>query len=524
MKTTTRSLRLCLVLAALSFASLGHAAKADDDESDLPETVRSKYVWPIDGPANNKAYARGTLGLIRPGFGRASLYVAWRVMQLPPGSLARESHDRRGDWLHQGPSPGRPSDDEIEVWLKARSALVPQAPAIAPDYFRTSEESMPGTVYKFKSVTAQCGADAYTFATRTLQGLLADTSLKDSDRRLWIAGQDAVFARCSWIPGTGPAPTLPPALPQNAPAKLKALNAYQQASALFYGDDYAGARKAFDAIAAVSDHPMRPWAVLGALRSTVREASRDAEWQTAFNDAWNERGLRGDALNAALAEPRARRHARVNAALADIEQRLKATRDDTTLAAVQPAIRFTLRRAFMQFAPAVPFRAAMDALDRPEQNPYTMGALDLFQEMYPRIAPDRPEGQVATILRQRTWLDFVFTVQGCSDLPKAPGPAVCDIEHAHALTRWHETKTNTWLLAALITARKPTAADLPAAEAARAVATDRPEWASLQFYAARVLRAQGRTADARAALDALLASRVIDKRDLPLVEAERKAL
>ena len=66
--------------------------------------------------------------------------------------------------------------------------------------------------------------------------------------------------------------------------------------------------------------------------------------------------------------------------------------------------------------------------------------------------------------------------------------------------------------------------DLPAADAARAVAADRPEWASLQFYAARVLRDRGRGADARAALDALAASTVVHRRDRPLVEAERAAL
>jgi hypothetical protein len=166
----------------------------------------------------------------------------------------------------------------------------------------------------------------------------------------------------------------------------------------------------------------------------------------------------------------------------------------------------------------------MNALDRPDYNPYAMGALDLFQELYPRVSPDRPEGAIASALRQHAWFDFVVTVQGCGDAAKAPDAAVCDGEHAHALARWQETKDNAWLLAALMTARQPSASDLPAADAARAVPADRPEWASLQLYAARVLRAQGRSADARAAVEALAASPVVHKRDRALIDAERKAL
>jgi hypothetical protein len=101
---------------------------------------------------------------------------------------------------------------------------------------------------------------------------------------------------------------------------------------------------------------------------------------------------------------------------------------------------------------------------------------------------------------------------------------VCDLEHTHALARWLDTKDNAWLLASLMTARQPVPADVPAADAARAVPANRPEWASLQLYAARVLRAQGRGADARAALDALAASTAVHKRDRPLMEAELRAL
>ena len=518
MKMTRTSLRrLGLLLVTLSLPSFAHAAQPADDDSELPLTLRRGYVEPIVGPADDRAYAHGTLGLIRPGFGRASLFVAWRVMHLPVGAVAKESHRREGSWLHGGPAPVA-GDDEIAAWLKAREALVPRAPAVAPDYFRHGKLKVAG-FGETDTVTGHCGPDAYAFATRTLRELVADGSLKDADRRAWIAGQDAVFARCTWTPGTTPVPALPAPLPAGAPAKLKALNAYQHAAALFYGDEFGAARKAFDAIAAAPQHPMRTWATLGALRSVVRAAVHDAEWETAWDDAWSKRQLRGPALSAALAEPRARHEARVSAALKEIDTRSRSAIGDATLAPVHPAITYTVRRALVQLAPAIPLRLAMNALDRADYNPYAMGALDLFQELYPRVSPDRPEGGFATALRQHAWFDFIVTVQACADAPQAMDTAICDSEHAHALARWQETKDNAWLLAALMTARQPTAAELPAADAARAVASDRPEWASLQFYAARVLRIQGRAAEARALVEPLAASPAVHKRDRALISA-----
>ena len=124
---------LLALLSALWLATGAHAAQAPDD-SQLPDSLRPGFVGPVVGPANDRTYAHGTLGLVRPGYGRASLYVAWRVMHQPPGALAQESPRRESDWVHRGPVPA-PGDDEIAAWLQARGELVKQAPPVAPDYF-----------------------------------------------------------------------------------------------------------------------------------------------------------------------------------------------------------------------------------------------------------------------------------------------------------------------------------------------------------------------------------------------------
>jgi hypothetical protein len=489
-------------------------------DSDLPDSLRRDYVPPIVGPVNDAAYARGALGVVRTSYGRASLYVAWRLTQLPPGVVARESHDRRGSWVH-GTYVQRSGPDEKDEWLKARAALVAEAPSVAPDYFRQSTLKTP--LGNLTTTLGQCGPDAFVFATRTLRELQSDTALSDQQRRQWISAQDAVFARCTWNPGT-PLPAPPAAPAAGTPPRLVALHAYQRATAAFYADDFNNALAQFDAIASVPDHPMRAWAVLGAVRSIVRKTVRDEEWDKAFNEAWNKRGLRGEPLQRAMAEPNERRSTRVDTALKELETRIKAAVSDPSLAPVHGALRYTMRRALLQLAPGIPLRAAMDALDRPQNSPYVMGALDLFQETYPRVFPDRPQGEIAAALRQRPWFDFIMAVQACTDLPKMQDDVLCAREHKHAISRWTQTNQNAWLLAVLMTARGQSAEALPAAEAARLVGTERPEWASLQFYAARLLRAHGRTADARAALDAVAASAGLSKIDRELVEAERRKL
>jgi len=502
---------LCALTIAnvLLFALPHHETLADD--LNLPDSLRPGYVGPIDGPARNKPYTHGQMGLIRPTYGRASLYVAWRLMHLPVNALATESHTQTGDWLH-GVFPAATSADAIQGWLTARSELVETVAPVAPDYFRHGKLDA-GKFGQLNTVTGNCGGDAYLFAARTLNDLIADTSLTDNDRKAWVAGQDAVFARCSWMPGNGQPPVQLAALPAKTAPKVKALYAYQHAAALFYADDYTGARKEFDAIAAESGHPMHAWATLGSFRCIVRDAVRDAEWSAATQDAWGRRKLRGAEFNAAVAESAARHWARVEAALKELNTRYAAHKGDVSIEPARAAIDYTMRRAYMQLMPMVPLDISMTAMDRPETNPYTMGAMDTMKLLFPYVSPDRPQGGNAERLRKHAWFDFVVTVQGCADIGKPANVTICDQEHAHATERWNATKDAAWMLAVLMTARQPADTDLAAASAARKVVPDRPEWASMQLYAARVLRANGRRADADAAVSEVANTQLIDPRD-----------
>ena len=525
MSATFKSVAAAAMLALLAMAPPARAL----DDGDLPETLRNGYVGPIVGAEDDEAYSRGQLGIVRPGYGRASLYVAFRLMQLAPGAVASESHRRLGNvFLDRKDKPYQSGSPEIAEWLQVRGTLVSAPPQSKPDYFRHGHATIAGLngapSFEVRTEEGNCGPDAFTFATRTLRDLVADTTLADADRRTWIAGQDAVFARCQWQPGTSPVPTLPADLPSSAPAKLKALRAYQHAAALFYGDDFEHARQEFDAIAATPGHPMRAWAALGALRSVVRPAAFDRNWQAAFNDAYQRQGLRDAALRAALAPASAKRAALGQATMADVNARFKAINSDEAFADVRPAAVYTARRATIELVPGMVVQWLMTALDHTDQNPYSGRTLELWASYYVRALPDRPNAQTLDVLRRHAFYDWIIAVQGCGDAGRAPDEAICATEHAHATARWQETKHDDWLLAALMTARHPTAADLPAAEAAQGVARARPEWAALQFYAARVLRAQGRAQDARKLLDRIAGGPELGARDNKFVDAERQAL
>jgi hypothetical protein len=211
--------------------------------------------------------------------------------------------------------------------------------------------------------------------------------------------------------------------------------------------------------------------------------------------------------------------------MTDVTHRVKAIADDPAFASVKAQAQYTARRAATQLAPAIVVGWTMDALDHPDLNPYASNLLSTWTLYYPRVLPDRPDAQSMAFLRgKHAFYDWILSVQACGDAVRAPDEATCRSEHAHALAQWQATGHNDWLLAALMTARQPTPDDLPAATAAQAVARERPEWASLQYFAARVLRAQGHADDARKLLAALDGAQGLDKRDLALVAADLQTL
>lgn len=217
-------------------------------------------------------YAAGRLGVVPGSYWRVYLALAWRAAQGHPLSAAETTALNVDGW-HVGPTApdwqARHDEDAtgIAAWLAARAqaGAAPvkiEAERATPDY----------------SFFLNCPKDAFDRARQTLAERQRQSAAAPQWAARWLAQQDAVFANCS-PPGiqfgqaTQPPAVLPPALPADAPAWLRADHAYQSAAALFYAGQYEAARQRFLAIALDGGSPWQPWGRYLAARCLLRQAT-----------------------------------------------------------------------------------------------------------------------------------------------------------------------------------------------------------------------------------------------------------
>ena len=464
-----------------------------------------------NGSGEDDAFVRGRLGVVLPSYGATSLYATYRVLMLPAGSLATESHERHA-------KPEQDGREAKVLWLDARAAVRRDA-ARPIDYYKSYGAGLQG-------VFGNCGGSAFETAAQTLADLRADKAVKSADIQAWVDGQDAVFDQCAWSADKGAAPALPADLPANASALLRALRRYQHAAALFYRGDFESARKEFDAVAADARNPMASFAALASLRCTLREATLNPDWDTEFRRAYVDQGLRGSALWNALGNARAQRQERNLRAEQRIEERSGALLKDARFARVHPLVQQLLVRSRELLAPSRAVEALFDQLDHLDQNPYTDDALHRWDRLLPSAEQSVAGSlQSAAARRAHPFYDWQMTLQGCNDdFQRETSNALCDAEHAHALARWQAAPNDAWLLAVLATARHAAERDLPAIEAARQAGDAVPAWLSLQYHAARALRQLKRPEEARAVADRALARSDLDASAANLLRQERFAL
>ncbi len=414
-------------------------------------------------------FAAGELGVVQPTWDVSYLVAAWRTLEGRPFTPAEQAAVV-ADWrasIFGGPyaieAPPPPPPDPYRLWNeklaagRARAAekgcAVPDAPApptwrsVPPDGFDSYENCLP---------------DAFATATRTLEDRLGRDVCAAAE---WMRGQITVFSNC------GEGRRLPDPAPDGAPAWLVQDRAYQRAAALFYGLDFDGARTALDAIAADAASPWRGPAALAAARNEIRRAS-----------------LAGGST------------------LEDVRRRLRAVRADASLAEWHASAARLERLARLRQDPP----GAMRTLGERLASPATTGA-----------APPAPSDPAPSdALADFAWLaakgvrgeDPLSAWIATFHVAEEFGPAESlhatpwtkgEGRFAEAAARWRETKSPAWLVAALTFAPPGEHADLVAA--ARAVPATSPAYHTAQYHAARLLLATGKSAEARAMLDAALA-------------------
>lgn len=183
------------------------------------------------------------------------------------------------DLLEKLPREDNGMDDTDDAWTGWRQARgnayaklghplpEPAKPATppsqqAPQWNADTLQASPNCFY----------GDAFRSATKTLaQRMERAAGDKPAGPFVlhWLQAQDAVFDTCNEKAGTAAAAV--PELSAQAPAWLKADNAYQLAAQRFYAGDLDGADTAFDAIASDKASPWRDLAAYMRLRVLARQ-------------------------------------------------------------------------------------------------------------------------------------------------------------------------------------------------------------------------------------------------------------
>ena len=203
-------------------------------------------------PAQRQMLYGGTPGVLMGTSPASLLFIGWRRLHGQTVSTAT------GEVLAAPCCGDTSAADPTAAWLDARKAVPGVAALNAP---LSTDRSGPD----YTSIP-NCLADAFGNATRTLQARIASYGADSPDVRSWLAAQDAVFAACA------AAVASLPALPDAAPAWLRADHQYQAAALAFYNGAYGAAAEGFAIIAADAASPWHDIAPYLRVRALLRQA------------------------------------------------------------------------------------------------------------------------------------------------------------------------------------------------------------------------------------------------------------
>jgi len=221
-------------------------------------------------------YAAGNLGVLSSSYWRVYLYLAYQAAKghgINPSQVASlnvwDWHvgDNHRAWDYVANAEKNGSGE----WFKARAPLAQQVGLPAE-----VKVEITGADYWGHYVNCHPDALRRAAATAKARAQLGQGGRPDQWFKAWLEGQDAVFANCSVQDGPA-TPVLPPAIPGNAPAWLKADRAYQEAAANFYSGNLDVARRQFQAVAQDTSSPWQPLGAYLAARSLIRSATLQRE-------------------------------------------------------------------------------------------------------------------------------------------------------------------------------------------------------------------------------------------------------
>jgi len=418
------------------------------------ETIFSFNTQPETSPED---FASGKLGILRPGFRRAYLAVAYRYLS---GLRLTPEQQRAvlGIWNRNiNPAAGS-EQDAVDAWNKARAEVTRMGPKTEASLYAPASDEQPYEQF------LNCTPDAFRNAVSTLNARSAKFGPTSETLREWVSGQDDVFANCR-----GGGRVIPAVLTSGEPL-LVADRSYQIAAAHFYAGDYDEAANEFDGIAKDSSSPWSPLGSYLAARSLIRKA----------------------AMNHAPNEPFDR------AALSAAQERLERIVNDPHEGDLKDSATRLLN--FIRFRTEPEKRVA--ELDRVLIS-HNVGQ-NFRQDLWDYLLL-LSQGQQAE--DPSDWLQ-TFYAEGAS-LGRSGKASVTPSEHA--IQKWREQKSMPWLVAALTLTDSNSAAVPDLLASADRVPNTSVAYLTVRYQVLRLRIARGQTGVARSELDWWL-----KQSDLPL--------
>lgn len=398
-------------------------------------------------------FAAGEIGVVQPGYARSYLFVAYR--QLSGNGFNAEEQKALVDLWKERLDFTSPDFDEEwpKVWLTARQKV--SGLAVAPKISAYRHREKPNDYETY----INCQQDAFETAAAVLDQRTRKFGADSAVIKDWLAGQDQVFANCS------EGQVIPPAAPADADPLLRSDRAYQIAAANFYSGSFDDARIQFTAISLDKSSPWRATAAYLIARSLLRKASLGP------------------------AETK-------NESLAQSEDQLKKILNDHSLAAVQPAAARLLNIVGLRLHPETKLHELAESLLKKNQATLKQDLWDytlLLDQFNGDDSTDKKK-PLAAQLRQDDLTDWIDTVE-------TPGTEALD----HSLQRWHETASIPWLVAALSKIQSHNSQATALISAAAKLDQNSAAYASTSFHRVRLALEAGKSDQARAQLDDLLA-------------------
>ena len=407
-------------------------------------------------------FAAGDLGVLRPGYARSYLTIAYRYM-IGISLDQQEQKAALSVWHDRLSSGDVDSSAWVKAWLDARAKL-PEA--------AKPTDALPIQIDATKNITNKdyyltflnCHEDAFRSAVTTLDRLTRQFNGNNDQLKDWVYGQDTVFKNCSG------GPAIPIDEAANAPAQVRAERNYQIAAANFYAGNFDEAEKRFTQIGTDNSSPWKVIAPYLAVRCLVRKATLT--------------GTENKVDTAVLQQAK------------DRLQKVLSDRNEST---VYPAANRLMGYIRFRLDPETRIHELAQAVLQKNSGQTFYQNLWDYTDLISNNAHDdqdeRKFDQLPTIGRQDDLTDWVLVFQ-------VQDSAALD----YSLKKYEQTSSLPWLAAAIskIDVTNPKASNL--IDAVAKVKPSSPAYPTVEYHRLRLMIESGKKVPARTELDGLLAA------------------